>query len=246
MQTKWFKWRHRQLPRFHTLGSHTPLYLHMWANWNSLLCSPVAIPPQALILLNLINYKGGCGWISTPKGNLHRKLALPWEGVCGFSRWHSYLGVSTEGIRSARSHGGCWMSKQAPDLTGFFPQSLQETNGCTLHAVPTLIYVLFKFCSQQMVAFSSQKLPLQFQGDRFSWKGNNSVLYRKMNDSRARMYKLRGFCTLRNRSAIPLEAAISSHIPSADPAPCSKVHVKTPSFSVWNILEFWSGTRKGQ
>lgn len=63
-------------------------------NWNSLLCSPTAIPPQAAILLNLINYRGGCGWINSPKGNLSCKLALLRERVSGLSRWHSFLGVS--------------------------------------------------------------------------------------------------------------------------------------------------------
>lgn len=149
MQTKWFKWRHHQLPRFHMLGSPTPLSPHMWVNWNSLLCSPAAIPPQALILLNLINYKSGCGWISTPKGNLYGKLAILWEGVSRFSRWHSYLGASTEVIRSAQRHGECCLSKEASTLTvWFFIQSLQETNGCTLLGALILIYVLLKSCSQ--------------------------------------------------------------------------------------------------
>lgn len=80
------------------LGSHAPSSLHMRINWNSLLCSPAAIPPQAAILLNLINYRGGCGWISTPKGNLYSKLTLLWEGESRFSRWHSYFGVSTDRV----------------------------------------------------------------------------------------------------------------------------------------------------
>lgn len=50
------------------------------------------------------------------------------------------------------------------------------------------------------------------------------------------MYKTRIFCTLRNRSKILQEVAISSCTPSA--APCSKVHVKNLHFLVYKI--YWN------
>lgn len=139
------------------LGSHTPSPQSpkMWANWNHLLCSPAAIPPRAVISLTLINYKSGCGWINTPKGNLCCELSCLWGGMCGFSRWHSYLGVSTQATLCTKPwtklHG---QGSTNPDSV--FPQNFHK--GCTLLRALILIYSLLHSHRQWLDLFSAQKL----------------------------------------------------------------------------------------
>lgn len=126
-------------------------------NWNSLLCSPTAIPPQAAILLNLINYRGGCGWINSPKGNLSCKLALLRERVSGLSRWHSFLGVSWGSPLPESMEDGRFLCKKPTAALG------------TGHSCSNTAANLFLgFC----VFFFSQKISLQFPGDYFCEKGS--------------------------------------------------------------------------
>lgn len=59
-----------------------------------------------------------------PKGNLCCELSCLWGGMCGFSRWHSHLGV-TPRPPSAQSHGQCCRNRGATTLTPFSSELLR-------------------------------------------------------------------------------------------------------------------------
>lgn len=177
-------------------------------NWNSLLCSPTAIPPQAAILLNLINYRGGCGWINSPKGNLSCKLALLRERVSGLSRWHSFLGVSWGSPLPESMEDGRFLCKKPTAALG------------TGHSCSNTAANLFLgFC----FFFFPKKLLYSFPAITFVKK--EALCF--TNKRRILMQRLCFFTHFRNRFAMLQEMAILSCALSEDSDPCcSRVCLK--------------------
>lgn len=143
----------------------------MWANWNHSLCSPAAIPPQAVILRTFTNYQSGCGWICTPKGNL-----LPWSSpVCGEQCVGSAGGTLT--LEWAQKPWTMLHGQGSINPDSFFPQSFQEPNGCTLLRTLIFIYALLKSIGNTRIFFPPKNSLYAFDEIDFFKKGNNHVLY---------------------------------------------------------------------
>lgn len=69
-------------------------------------------------MLNFINYRGGCGWINSPKRNLSCKLALLWE---------------SEGAQQVALFSWSELRQFSSRVHEGWKVSVQETYNCTWH-----------------------------------------------------------------------------------------------------------------
>lgn len=170
---QWFKRRHHQWPVSHAWLSHPfPLKPKNVSKLKPLTVQPCSYSTPGCDLVNLHKLPEWVWMDLYPKGkSLTLELSCVWGAMCGFSRWHSYLGVSTKAMDNA-----AWPGEYQPWL--FVPQSFQEPTAalCSGH------WYLFMLCLSPIgstwIFFPPKSTLSAFDEiDFFLKKGNNHVLY---------------------------------------------------------------------